>query len=200
MTAVALLTLGASCEIGCNEPAAIRLDPDEFATDQGTLISIADIRSVAEIMVGSMNRHPRLAALRQRQRPLKILVDDFKQRTSVAIFDKEIFINRVLASLDRWDSEDAYAFIHRASVERERRLQNEGKVDNSSLYDLVDADFVLSGELRELLTRTPEENGGELERRTIQYTLRISDVDHGVLVWTNSHEIVKQQMIGAVYR
>ena len=200
MTAMALLTLGAFCEIGCNEPAAIRLDPDEFAADQGTLISIADIRSVAEIMVGSMNRHPRLAALRQRQRPLKILVDDFKQRTSVAIFDKEIFINRVLASLDRWDREDAYAFIHRASVERERRLQNEGKVDNSSLYDLVDADFVLSGELRELLSRTPEENGGELARRTIQYTLRISDVDHGALVWTNSHEIVKQQMIGAVYR
>jgi hypothetical protein len=59
---------------------------------------------------------------------------------------------------------------------------------------------VLSGELRELLHRSTAEGGGESEQRTVQYSLRLTRVDDSTIVWTDSREVVKQQITGAVYQ
>ena len=51
------------------------------------------------------------------------------------------------------------------------------------------------------LARVAEQSGGgEEEKRTVQYTLRLTKVADGGIAWSHSHEIVKQQLIGAVYR
>lgn len=178
----------------------IRIDPDAVGSDQGTLISIGDLRSTAQIMIDSMNESSRLAALRRDRSPLKVLVGPFKHRTSIAIFDKNLFVNRLLASLGSADKDGAYAFILRDDVREEREQQESGTVETSLTGRMTGADYVLSGEVREILHREPEPGGGEAEKRTIQYALRVTSVADGTLVWTDSHEVVKMQVIGAVYR
>ncbi len=215
--ALVLAALLATVACGSSQEQDIRIDPDAVGSDQGTLISIGDIRSVAQIMIDSMNASRRLATLRKERKPLKVLVGQFKHRTSIAIFDKLIFVNRVLSSLIQADTDGAYAFIRREDVERERRQQESGAVETSvsetnpsgtslstglsaGLSRMTGADYVLSGEVREILHRQPESGGGELEKRTVQYTLRLASVADGTLVWTHAHEVVKMQIIGAVYR
>ncbi len=231
--ALVLAALLATVACGSSQEQDIRIDPDAVGSDQGTLISIGDIRSVAQIMIDSMNASRRLATLRKERKPLKVLVGQFKHRTSIAIFDKLIFVNRVLSSLIQADTDGAYAFIRREDVERERRQQESGAVETSvsetnpsgtspstspsagpstspsaglstgpsaGLSGMTGADYVLSGEVREILHRQPESGGGELEKRTVQYSLRLVSVADGALVWTDAHEVVKMQIIGAVYR
>ena len=190
--------MGAAACRSSSEP--IRISPDAVGSDQGTLISIGDIRNVAQVMIDSMNENRRLASLRREQSPLKILLGDFKQRTSIAIFDKEIFVNRILSSLNRWDVDGVYSFIRRDDVRAERQLQESGAVEPDLSTKMTGADYVLSGEVRELLHRQPEAGGGEVEKRTVQYTLALSKVSDATLVWTYAHEVVKLQVIGAIYR
>jgi len=180
-----LLFLGTSIS-GCAEKAAfVLIDPDAVGTDQGTLISIGDIRTVAQVMVDSMNSSAALARRRATQKRLQALVGPLKQRTSIAIFDKEIFTNRLLGDLSEVDREGFYTFILPAP---------------SSEAPRATAEFVLTGEVREILTLEPVSGGGERQKRTVQYTLTLTDVKSAQIVWTHSHEIVKQQITGAVYR
>lgn len=180
----------AALALGCAEEAtAVLVDPDALGTDQGTLVSISDIRSVSTEMVQSMNASPTLGSLRASQKPLRVLVGHFKQRTSIAIFDRELFVNRMLASITNADKDGAYTFIRRGSVPAEDAREIS-----------TGAELILTGEIREILHREEAAGGGELERRTVQYTLALTKVADDSIVWTDSKEIVKQQITGAVYR
>jgi hypothetical protein len=154
------------------------------------LISIADVRSVAQRMTASMNTSRRLARLREEGRPLRILLGSMKQRTSIAVFDKEIFLNRFVASLFEADGGVNYRFLARPGSETAKDAFPEG----------TGADLVLSGELREILDRREAPQGGEIEKRTIQYSLALESVRDGSRVWGDSVEVVKMQVTGAVYR
>jgi hypothetical protein len=192
---IGLLALGCSAE-----EEAIRLDPDSFGSDQGTLISIEDVRIVADEMIRSMNESSALARLRGASKPLRIVVGDLKQRTSIALFDKEVFMNRLLARLTAADLDGFYTFIGRDPVIEEGLLQEEGRATRSpGLGELTGAEHVLSGEIREILYREALPDGGELEKRTVQYTLALDRVADGARLWVHTHEIVKEQVTGAVY-
>jgi hypothetical protein len=187
---------------GCasSEDSGILLDPSAFGSDQGTLISIADVRIVAEDMIRSMNESRALARLRSPSKPLRILIGDLKQRTSITIFDKQIFMNRLLSRLSEADADGFYTFIRREPVIEEGRLQEEGQVGTSpGLGALEGAEHVLNGEIREILYRESLPEGGELEKRTVQYTLALDRVADGARLWVHSYEIVKEQVTGAVY-
>lgn len=171
---------------GCaNRAASVLINPDAIGTDQGTLISIGDIRTVAQVMIDSLNASAALTRRRASQTQLNALVGHFKQRTSIAIFDKEIFVNRLLGDLNEADTNGFYTFILPVA---------------SSTVPRAEAEFVLTGEVREILTLEPVADGGERQKRTVQYTLTLTDVKNTQIVWTHSHEIVKQQITGAVYR
>jgi hypothetical protein len=171
---------------GCAEKVSfLMVNPDAIGTDQGTLISIGDIRTVAQVMVDSMSSSTTLASRRATRQPLRALVGPFKQRTSIAIFDKEIFINRLLGDLTEADREGLYTFILPVS---------------SSEAPRATAELVLTGEVREILTLEPVPGGGERQKRTVQYTLTLTDIESAQLVWAHAHEIVKQQITGALYR
>ena len=176
------------------------IDPDSFGSDQGTLVSIGDVRTVAQEMITSMNASENISRLRAERKPLKILVGDFKQRTSITIFDKRVFLNRLLSNLNQADTDGAYAFILRDSVLEERQRQATGEVQTTGPGMLAGAEFVLSGELREIFHQEVVEGGGELEKRTVQYMLALDAVEDGRRLWLNAHEVVKQQVTGAVYR
>lgn len=186
----------------CSSPAARSplLDPDSFGNDMGTLISIADVRTVAEEMVESMNASDSLSRLRGATSPLKVLVGDLRQYTTVTNFDKRLFMNRLITNIQRADLDHHYSFFRRDPVVEERELQQEGKVAGGAPPQLEGADWVLGGEIREILVRAPHPRGGEVEKRTVQYTLQLTRVADASLVWSHSHEVVKRQLIGAVYR
>jgi peptidoglycan-synthase activator LpoB len=187
--------------LGCaGSDASIRLDPDAFGNDQGTLISIEDVRVVAEEMIRSMNESGALARLRATSKPVRILVGDLKQRTSITLFDKQVFMNRLLGRLTAADLDGFYTFIRREPVIEEGVLQEEGRATTSpGLGELTGAEHVLSGEVREILHRESLPDGGELEKRTVQYTLALDRVADGARLWIHTHEIVKEQVTGAVY-
>jgi peptidoglycan-synthase activator LpoB len=188
----------ASCEGG---GSSVLIDPDAFGSDQGTLIAISDVRVVAQEMIGSMNKSERLATLRAARKPIPILIGNLKQRTSIAIFDKEIFLNQLLARLTDADKDGFYRFLWRPAVQTERALQQEGLVTTSpTLGEIAGAELVLNGEIREILSRLPVEGGGVSEKRIVQYTLELDQVQDGAIVWIQTHEIVKEQVIGAVYQ
>jgi len=195
LAAAGLLALGCSAATD-----SIRLDPDAFGSDQGTLISIEDVRVVAEEMLRSMNESNALAGLRATSKPLRIFVGDLKQRTSIALFDKQVFMNRLLGRITAADLDGFYTFIRREPVIEEGVLQEEGRATTSpGLGQLTGAEHVLSGEIREILHRESLPDGGELEKRTVQYTLALDRVADGARLWIHTHEIVKEQVTGAVY-
>ena len=176
------------------------IDPDAFGTDQGTLISARDVRTVAEVMVQSLNGSSALAARRLQAEPIRVLVGTLKQRTSIPIFDKEIFLNRLLSRLKEADQDGVFLFLRREPVFDERVRQLSGTVASDGVAQFAGAEFVLNGELRELFVRRATDDGGELQKRTIQYTLSLDRVNDAARVWAHSHEVVKAQVIGAVYR
>jgi hypothetical protein len=195
----AVLGAGAGCG-GGGAGGGVLIDPDAVGSDQGTLISIADIRTVAEEMITSMNQSRQLERLRDEKKPLRIAIGEIKQRTSITIFDKNLFLNRLLGRLSAADIDGDYAFLRREAVAEERRLQEEGTVATGGLPPLGGADLVLSGEVRELLHREAAPGGGELQKRTVQYTLALDAVADGRRIWIHPHEIVKQQIVGALYQ
>jgi hypothetical protein len=211
--AAPLILAAAAVPWGCGSSEAVLIDPDAFGNDQGTLISIDDVRLVAAEMIRSMNGSDRLARIRAEEKPLRILVGNLKQRTSITIFDKELFMNKLIALLLEADKDQFYVFIARgeAGVSRrdqpdagilgERQLQAEGAAGPSpELGALTGAAYVLNGEIRELLNRERLAEGGEREQRTIQYTLFLDRVSDGSRVWARAYEIVKSQVTGAVYQ
>lgn len=163
-------------------------------------------------MIQSMNQSSVLSRLRAEKKPLRVAVGNFKQRTSITIFDKEIFLNRLLSNLINADADGSYAFIQRGSgvgggpldegVEKERQLQaaGEARATPGAAEAPSGADLVLNGELREILYREPTSKGGELEKRIVQYTLSLDQVSDARRIWLNSYEVVKEQITGAAYR
>jgi hypothetical protein len=198
LPAVGAALLAAGC--AASEGSAIRLDPDAFGSDQGTLISIEDVRVVAEEMIRSMNQSPALSRLRATTKPIRILIGDLNQRTRIALFANQLFMNRLLGRLVEADLDGFYTFIRREPVIEEGVFQEEGRATVSpGLGELTGADHVLGGEIREIVHRESLAEGGELERRTVQYTLYLDRVADGARIWVHAHEIVKEQVTGAVY-
>jgi hypothetical protein len=203
LLAPALLVLTAGAVPGCAAAAVSEsalISPDAIGNDMGTRISSADIRDAASRMMQSMHRSGQLARMRRETRPLRVLVGSIRQFTTITNFDKQLFQNRLLAGLTAADLDGDFLFLERSAVAPERRLQSAGAAGDIEPPLLAGAQLILSGEVRELLTREPTGGGGELEKRTIQYALRLADVRDGAIVWSDAHEVVKEQVIGAVYR
>jgi hypothetical protein len=196
-----VLSLVTACAFGCaNEPtlASRLVDPDSFGNDAGTLVSIADLRSVSQQMIQSLNSSETISALRAKG-PLTISVGDIRQYTTITNFDKRLFVNRWTASLSSAEGASDFRFLDRDAVLEEREKQLSGEVAGTPPAP-IGAGLVLSGEIREILHREAATEGGESEKRTVQYSLKITRTSDGVILWSDAREIVKQQTIGLVYR
>lgn len=174
----------------CSAPVgdARLIDPDAFGSDLGTLISIADLRAVSQEMIQSMNESEALSELR-RDPPVWIELGPVRQFTTVTNFDKRLFVNRLVAELQKAAGDGSIRFL----------LPPED-VPAEAAVPAPAPDLVLDGEVREILSTRPLGEGGEVRTRTIQYALRLVRPGGGEIVWAHTHEIVKSQVIGAVYR
>ncbi|MEM7235686.1 MAG: hypothetical protein AAF517_26175 [Planctomycetota bacterium] len=178
------------------DPSAQSLDG--FGNDMGTLISSADVRSAAQEMVQSMNASEKLSRLRK-DGALTLTFGSLRQFTTVTNFDKRLFVNRLIGNLNSANPRGGFRFVDRAAVAAERGAQLRGDVTGTP-EALKGAGYVLSGEIREILHHSQHESGGETEKRTVQYALRVTDVASAEILWSHSYEVVKEQLIGVAYR
>lgn len=181
---MAVLLLGVGLPCGCASLPSILIDPDAIGSDQGTLISTSDLRSVSQAMLESMSQSPALAALHRRGRPIVVSMGEIKNRTTIAIFDKQLFTNRLRSDLSAADTEGRFKLLDRSAA----------------VVPGQAAELALGGEIREILSREPLPDGRVRETRAIQYTLTLTRIEDTAILWSSSYEVVKSQTQGALYQ
>src|SRR5688572_21371841 len=179
------------------EGTAVRVDPTAAQVDMGTLVDISDVTDISQKMVDSLRRSPSINELLQKGRPVRIAIEtrEIKNLTSMTNFSKRLFVNQMLASLNRTAGEDLQ-FLDREAVEAERVRQISGEVTNAGIDSApAGAELVLSGRILEKLDRRPAANGAMEETRSVQFSFNLVRVSDAVTLWTDSFFRVKQQVI-----
>ena len=196
---LALLSL-AGCASQPEGTGAV-VDPSASSVDLGTLVDIADVLEVSQKMVSSLRAHPEVARLLGENRPVRIAVEprEIKNLTSMAHFNKRLFVNVMLSTLNRTAGED-FLFLDREAVAAERARQLSGEVRTAGIdAQAAGAELVLSGRILEKLDRRPAAGGAVEETRAVQFSFSLTRVKDAVTLWTDSCFRVKRQTIGTVY-
>jgi PBP1b-binding outer membrane lipoprotein LpoB len=192
--------------VGCSseQPTGTQevLDPTATQKDVGTLVDISDIVEVSQRMVNSLRQSPQVASLIGKARPVRISIDprEVKNLTSMTNFSKRLFVNQMLASLNK-NAGDDLAFIDREAVAAERERQLSGEVKPAGELDPASAgaDLVLTGRILEKLDREPTGGGAVKEVRSVQFSFSLVQVKDALTLWSDVFYRVKQQVIGTVY-
>jgi hypothetical protein len=199
------LGLAASAVLGgcASQPEGsdVVLDPTKTRTDMGTLVDISDILEVSQRMVESMRRSPTLDEALRAGRPVQIAIDprQIKNLTSMTNFSKALFVNQLVATLNKVAGDD-FRFLDREAVEAERARQLSGAAATAGIDPApAGADLVLSGRILEKLDREAAAGGAVQETRAVQFSFKLVRVKDAVTLWTDSAFRVKQQVIGSVY-
>jgi PBP1b-binding outer membrane lipoprotein LpoB len=205
MTALAAFSLAGIILAGCSseQPAGTGavVDPTAAREDAGTLVDISDILEVSQSMVNSIRQSPNIAALLTKQRPLRIVVEtkEIKNLTSMTNFSKKLFVNQMVATLNKDAGEDLQ-FLNREAVAAERARQLSGQVKNAGLDRAeAGAELVLSGRILENFDQKRLETGAIQETRSVQFSFDLVRVKDAITLWSDSFFRVKQQVIGTVY-
>jgi hypothetical protein len=153
-------------------------------------------------MVNSLRQSPQVASLIEKTRPVRISIDprEVKNLTSMTNFSKRLFVNQMLATLNK-NAGDDLAFIDREAVAAERERQQTGEVKPSDAVDpaLAGADLVLTGRILEKLDREPTGGGAIKEVRSVQFFFSLVQVKDALTLWSDTFYRVKEQVIGTVY-
>ncbi len=177
------------------------LDPTAARADMGTLVDISDILEVSQRMVNSLRRSANIAALLKIEQPVRIAVEtrQIKNLTSMTNFSKRLFVNQMLANLNKNAGED-FQFLNREAVAAERARQLRGEVKTSGIERAAaGAELVLAGRILEKLDQKRLEGGAVQETRSVQFSFDLVRVKDAVILWSDSFFRVKQQVIGSVY-
>ena len=166
---------------------------------RGTGIESQDIASMTDKMVRHMLANPVLA---DAVTPPRVIVDAayFENQSSQRL-NKNLLIDR-LATLLQIAANGRILFVdreHADMVEKERKLKREGVTDvgTTGLTEAVaGADYRLNGRITSLDARTAD---GIVERY-MQIVFRMTDLENGIVVWTNQYEFKKAGQDDVVYR
>ena len=129
----------------------------------------------------------------------RIILDPVMNETRFPI-NKNIFLSRIRSQLNS-RAAGRVIFLAReriATLEHERELKDSGQVTasaNPAATEFKGADFVLTGKLQGLTTRT---SAGTSDY--ILYTFQLIDARTSDIVWEDSAEIKKQGLEDASYR
>lgn len=190
----------ASCASPPAPPGGV-LDPAASREDMGTLVDASDVLEVSAKLVASLRRHPEVAALLTRSRPVSIVVEpsEIKNLTSMTTFRKGLFVNHMLALLNRGAGED-FRFLDREAVAAERARRPGGQAAFPGGWEApAGGELVLAGRILEKLDRRPAPGGEVEETRSVQFSFSLVRVRDAVVLWTDSFFRVKQQVLGTLY-
>ncbi|MGA1203336.1 MAG: penicillin-binding protein activator LpoB [Planctomycetota bacterium] len=181
--------------IGCagGEKRSGRVDPDVDDALGGTGIDSADVRAIADKMVGRILSTPEIA--RAANAPTIVLqpVDNGTR----FVIDTDILLLRLRGELGERAS-GRVRFLARenlAQIEQERTAKRDGVFTASSEKSLLGADFFLTGTLRSI----SKARGGD-RSDYILYSFTLIDAEDSTIVWEGQHEVKKVGTRGTIYR
>ncbi len=172
------------------------MKPDEAGFVGGTGVESQDLVSVSDKMARGIMA---VKQIQNAQGTPRVILDPVNNNTRFPI-NKDIFLDRIRAELNK-NSGGKVVFLSRermAALEHERQLKQSGAVTSTSDPNIVEfkgADFILTGKLSGLSTRTSRGVGDY-----ILYSFQLVDVRTSDIIWEDSAEIKKQGLEDAAYR
>jgi PBP1b-binding outer membrane lipoprotein LpoB len=166
----------------------------------GTGIEGQDIDAMVDKMARDLMATPTIAG---RSVAPRIIMDDsdFINKSSQA-FDKSTITDSLRVKLNR-AARGQMLFLdraHMASIERERELKRSGATDvgtTGMTRAVAGSDFKLVGTIHML---NAKKLGNGMVQRTTQITFEMTDVESGVLVWSNEYSFAKAGADDIVYQ
>jgi len=196
----ALFALVSGCaSSGVKNPSGVpvtHMNADEQGFVAGTGMESQDLVAVTDKMARSILSIPQIA---NAPTPPTIVLEPVVNETRFAI-NKEIFLTRIRAQLNS-KARGKVVFLARSqmeALEKERNRKREGAVTSSSdpnLQEFKGADYLLSGSLQGLSTRTAAGTSDY-----ILYDFHLTDARTSAIVWEDSAEMKKQGLEDAAYR
>jgi penicillin-binding protein activator len=199
LTVTAALVLAGCASSGVKNPSGTgvtEMKAEERGFVAGTGIESQDLVAVAARMSRGILGVPEIA---NAQGTPRVILDPVLNETRFPI-NKEIFLSKIRAELNS-NARGKVRFLARermATLEKERELKQTGQVTASSDPNVVEfkgADFVLTGKLQGLSTRTSKGTSDY-----VLYTFQLIDVRTSDIVWEDSAEVKKQGLEDAAYR
>jgi PBP1b-binding outer membrane lipoprotein LpoB len=184
---------------GVKNPSGVgvtAMRPDEQGFVAGTGVESQDLVAVTDKMSKSILGIPQIMNAKGTPR---VILDPVRNDTRFPI-NKDIFLSRIRAQLNS-KAQGKVIFLARdrmATLEKERQLKQSGQVTSSydpNVVEFKGADFVLTGELQGLSTRTTTGTSDY-----ILYTFQLIDPRTSDIIWEDSAEMKKQGLEDAAYR
>ena len=166
---------------------------------RGTGIESQDVQSMVDKMIRHMLAN---AIIARAQTPPRVIVDSawFENQSSQRI-NKNILIDQLATRL-QIAANGRILFVdreHADMVAEERTLKREGVTDSGTaglVRAVAGADYRLSGRITSLDSRTPD---GAIERY-MNIVFRMTDLESGLVVWTNDYNFKKAGQDDVIYR
>jgi len=166
---------------------------------RGTGIESQDIASMVDRMVRHMLENPVLA---RASTPPRVIVDAaYFENQSSQRMNKNVLVDRMATQLQT-AANGRILFIDRENadmVAKERTLKRQGVTDVGTtglVKAVAGADYRLSGRITSLDART---SAGAMERY-MQIVFRMTDLENGIVVWTNRYSFKKAGQDDVIYR
>ena len=174
-------------------------DTDSPGLVRGTGIESQDIRSMVDKMIRHMLANPVLA---RAATPPRVIVDSayFENQSSQRL-NKNILVDRLATGL-QIAANGRILFVdreHADMVEKERELKREGVTDVGTTglaRAVAGADYRLNGRITSLDARA---SSGATERY-MNIVFRMTDLESGIVVWTNQYDFKKGGQDDVIYR
>lgn len=166
---------------------------------RGTGLESQDIASMVDKMVRHMLSNPVLANADTSPR---VIVDAayFENQSSQRL-NKNVLIDRMATQL-QIAANGRILFVDRENADmivKERTLKRQGVTDVGTtglVRAVAGADYRLSGRITSLDART---SSGAMER-FMQIVFRMTDLENGIVVWTNRYSVKKAGQDDVIYR
>ncbi len=164
-----------------------RIDPDDPDPVGGAVLQSQDIRTMADEMARSITAQGVLASV-DPGKPITFYITELRNDTSDTI-DKEIVLTKLRTNLFK-ALNGRVAILDRSSeglaaVKAEREAKRAGAVsaDPSRTGDVLGADFVLKGTIKERRAQA-----SDLKSVYYLVTFELTDLETTRLVWTDDYE------------
>ena len=197
-----LFVLISGCGTGVNNAPGtptVYEDVSSSGLIRGTGIESQDIQSLVDKMVRHMLANP---VFGHASNPPRVIVDAayFENQSSQRL-NKNILIDQLATKL-QMAANGRIMFVDRENadmVAKERDLKREGITDVGTTgltRAVAGADYRLNGRITSLDSRT----GAGVMERYMNIVFRMTDLENGIVVWTNQYSFKKAGQDDVIYR
>ncbi len=186
----------AGCATTSTGPAANVRYSDPTAVETTTIdFGSTDLQQIAETMVNGLLTFPPIVQLTSERRPV-VFVEMIKNKTREHI-DTEAITDTISTKLIQ---SGKFRFTDRTKVDailKELQYQSSGLVEESTMAQLgkqIGAEFMLYGNFSAI-----EKTAGRVKDLYYKFTLKLLNVETGIIEWQDEKEIrkvAKRKMIG----